>query len=360
MDWNANGVDPGIIDIWELRSTSFLYLEGVEDVNDLNDLNVIPCTTEGRFLVALPMGELISELDKVSSEAGRMATGQLRQTLVPDRRIRSRRWCHDFDRPLVMGVLNVTPDSFSDGGHFMDHKRALGHALDMIDEGADIIDVGGESTRPGAEPVSIKDEIERVAPLVGALSQITDVTISVDTMKPYVARAALDAGAHLINDVSGLRNEDMIALLAETGCAAVAMHMHGEPRTMQSTYDYDDVVANIGINFDKLIARVETQGVGHEQLLLDPGIGFGKSVSHNLQLLDRLNEFSAFGRPLVIGASRKSFIGRILDVDVEHRLEGSLAVATAAVIRGADVIRVHDVAETVGSVRMVRSILNSA
>ncbi len=267
-----------------------------------------------------------------------------------------------------MGVVNVTPDSFSDGGLFLDPAAAVAHGLELVDEGADILDVGGESTRPGAEPVGEADELRRVLPVVERLAAQTALTLSIDTSKASVARAALDAGASLVNDVTALRGDpEMAAVVAQSGAECCLMHMLGEPRTMQRAPRYDDVVAEVKAFLEERLASAVAEGVAEERVLLDPGIGFGKTLQHNLELLRRLRELAALGRPLVVGTSRKSFLGRILadaagreepteagrhapparipvSASTEGRLSGTVATCVLAYERGASVLRVHDVA----------------
>jgi dihydropteroate synthase len=257
----------------------------------------------------------------------------------------------------VMGVINATPDSFSDGGVHADPERAAEAAFRMIDEGADLIDVGGESTRPGADPVDASVEAERVLPVIERIRGERDVRISIDTMKPAVARQALDAGADLVNDVSACREPGMLELIVEHRVPVVLMHMRGEPRTMQRRTDYDDVVRTV-VGF--LAARVDraiSAGVKDGKILVDPGIGFGKSVEGSLSILKHLTSLERVGCPILIGASRKTFIGKTLDLPVDQRLEGSLAVAAFASARGAHVIRTHDVKQTVRAVRMIDAIM---
>ena len=259
----------------------------------------------------------------------------------------------------VMGVVNVTPDSFSDGGRFFDPAAALAHARRLIAEGADLLDVGGESTRPGATPVSAEAEIARIVPLVRALRAETDIAISVDTMKPQVARAAVAAGANLWNDVTALRHApDSLAVAAELGCQVVLMHMQGEPRSMQAEPRYGDVVAEVTAF---LAARVEAAlaaGVARERIWLDPGIGFGKQmIRHNLPLLAGLHRIVALGFPVLLGVSRKRFIGALdHDAAPDQRLGGSIAAALAGVAAGVAAVRVHDVRETVQALRVWQAI----
>jgi dihydropteroate synthase len=251
-----------------------------------------------------------------------------------------------------MGIVNVTPDSFSDGGLFLDARAAISHAHELVGEGADILDVGGESTRPGAELVSVDDELRRVLPVVEGVADV-DAQVSVDTSKAAVARAALDAGASLVNDVSAFRTDpEMAGLVADSGCECCLMHMLGDPRTMQTDPRYEDVVDDVRSFLEERMAYAVREGVREERIMLDPGIGFGKTVAHNLELLRRLDELSALGRPLVVGTSRKRFLGRIQadaagegePVDTAGRLPGTIATNVLAYERGASVFRVHDVA----------------
>jgi dihydropteroate synthase len=252
----------------------------------------------------------------------------------------------------IMGVLNVTPDSFSDGGHYLSAKAALDHADRMLAEGADIIDVGGESTRPGASAVSSAEELRRVLPVVEALA--TRCTVSIDTRKPEVARRCVRAGARIINDVSASLEE----VAADLGAGWVAMHKKGTPRTMQQHPEYDDVVQEVADYLQECARRARARGV--EQIWIDPGIGFGKSLSHNLVLLRNLPRFVALRVPVLVGASRKTFLGEILQqpVPAERRI-GSVAVAVLAAVAGVEMVRVHDVKETADALRVVNTILQS-
>jgi dihydropteroate synthase len=247
-------------------------------------------------------------------------------------------------RVLVMGVLNVTPDSFSDGGAFLNPDAAADRALAMEREGADIIDIGGESSRPGAEPVPLEEELRRVLPVLERLRGRLRIPISIDTTKAEVAEAALQAGAEIVNDISALRFDPRMGeVVARSGAGLVLMHMRGTPKTMQQDPTYADVVAEVR---DFLAQRVEhavSLGIDRELIAIDPGIGFGKTVEHNLELLRRLPELCELGHPVLVGPSRKSFIGAVLDLPVEERLEGTLAACAVAVVRGADIVRVHDV-----------------
>ncbi len=255
-----------------------------------------------------------------------------------------------------MGILNVTPDSFSDGGRFVDVNRAIAHGLAMVQAGAGIIDVGGESTRPGARAVSEAEEIDRVVPIIAALTRNVAIPVSIDTSKAGVIAAAVTAGAAMINDVRALREPGALAAAAATDAAVCLMHMQGEPRTMQHDPQYADVVAEVsGFLLDR-VSACEQAGIDRERIVLDPGIGFGKRLTHNLQLLARLPVLSRLGLPLLIGVSRKSMFSELLQRSVADRLAGSLAAATASVLAGAAIVRVHDVAETVDAVRVAAAL----
>lgn len=248
-------------------------------------------------------------------------------------------------RPLVMGIVNTTPDSFSDGGLHDAPEQAIAHAWQLLEDGADILDIGGESTRPGAQPVSAADEIERVLPVVRAL-QGAGVPLSVDTCKPEVMRRVLDAGADMINDIAGFATKDAVAAVAGSQCGLCVMHMQGEPRTMQQAPVYHDVVHDIAAMLAQRVAALEAAGVVRERICLDPGFGFGKTADQNYELLNRLSELREAGMPLLIGLSRKTMIGAATGRPVAERVAGSLAGALACVARGAKIIRVHDVAAT--------------
>lgn len=266
----------------------------------------------------------------------------------------------EFPRPaLVMGIVNVTPDSFSDGGQFLDADKAVAHALKLAEQGAEILDVGGESTRPGAPAVSEAEELRRVIPVLEQLAGRVSVPISIDTLKPAVAKAALAAGASLVNDVAANRPDGLMwRVVAEAGAGYICMHMQGTPQTMQASPLYDNVVREVGEFFSERLARLAACGVATEQVALDPGIGFGKTAEHNLQLLAALGTLGKFARPVLLGVSRKSFLGRIVPAPVTERLPGSLACAALAVAAGVQIIRTHDVAETVQAVRVTEAILS--
>ena len=251
----------------------------------------------------------------------------------------------DSPEPVVMGVVNVTPDSFSDGGEWLDPGAAIARGLELIEQGAAILDIGGESTRPGAEPVGEAEELRRVVPVLEGLAT-AGARLSIDTSKAAVAAAALDAGATIVNDVTALRGDpEMAALVAERGCGCVLVHMLGEPRTMQAQPAYDDVVGEVTAFLAERLEFAVAAGIAADRVWLDPGIGFGKTIGHNLELLARLDEVVALGRPVVIGTSRKAFLGTITGRDPQDRVAGTIATNVLALARGASVFRVHDVAQ---------------
>jgi dihydropteroate synthase len=261
----------------------------------------------------------------------------------------------------LMGIVNVTPDSFSDGGLFLNSERAVEHARRLVAEGAELLDVGGESTRPGAGAVSAAEELERVAPVlegIGVAPGLSGAAISIDTSKVAVAETALDIGAQIVNDVTALRSEpELASLCAARGCGLVLMHMQGTPRTMQESPSYDDVVDDVKAFLAERIEFATSEGVAEERIWVDPGIGFGKTVEHNLELLWRLRELGELGRPIVIGASRKSFLGELTGREVGERLGGTIASNVLALLGGADVFRVHDVAELRQALDVAEAIL---
>lgn len=257
-----------------------------------------------------------------------------------------------LDRPHVMGILNVTPDSFSDGGNFNQLERAMTHARQMVADGATLIDIGGESTRPGAPDVSEQEELDRVIPIVERLVRECNVMISLDTSKAAVMREGCKAGAHLINDVRALQEPGALLAAAEADVLVCLMHMQGQPRTMQVEPHYDDLLEEVKAFFDERIAVCEAAGIGREKLLLDPGYGFGKTLAHNYQLLAEQRGLLEYGLPLLVGMSRKSMIGNLLARPVDERLAGSLACALIGMQQGARIIRVHDVRETMDALRV--------
>jgi dihydropteroate synthase len=264
---------------------------------------------------------------------------------------------HALASGWIMGVLNVTPDSFSDGGRFLDAGRAVDHGLQLVADGAEILDVGGESTRPGADSVSLEEEWRRVVPVIAALRPQTKALVSVDTRKAEVARAAIEAGADIINDVSGLRDPAMIEVAAQCDAGVIMMHMQGTPGTMQQQPRYDDVVAEVAAFFGRRLDQLEAAGISRSRIALDPGIGFGKTLEHNIQLLRQLAGLRVDGRPLVVGVSRKSFIARLLDDPAMDKRRWPTVALTAWLREsGGDVFRVHDVKENADALRMIGAI----
>ena len=269
---------------------------------------------------------------------------------------RARQFEFVFPRPaLVMGVVNVTPDSFSDGGNFFDADAAIAHALKLVEQGADILDIGGESTRPNAKPVSEKEELRRVIPVIKKLAGKIKIPISIDTMKPAVARAALEAGASIVNDVAANRSDsEMWKIVSEFRAGYVCMHAPPEFHKLQRQ---KNIVLEVGKFFQERLGKLKATGISPEQVVFDPGIGFGKTLEQNLSLLANLRSFTKLRRPLLLGVSRKSFIGKLLGAEVNERLPASLACATLAVESGVQIIRTHDVAETVQAVRLAEALL---
>ncbi|HDL8485157.1 TPA: dihydropteroate synthase [Yersinia enterocolitica] len=265
----------------------------------------------------------------------------------------------DLTRPQVMGILNVTPDSFSDGGHHNNLDKALQHAELMLSAGATLIDIGGESTRPGAAHVSEQEELDRVVPVVEALAQHFDAWLSVDTSKAAVITESAGAGAHLINDIRSLQEPGALEAAAKTGLPVCLMHMQGQPQSMQQSPHYDDLMADVNQFFKHHIDRCIAAGIAKSKLLLDPGFGFGKNLAHNYQLLARLAELHHFELPLLVGMSRKSMVGQLLNVPPQQRVIGSVACAVIAAMQGAQIVRVHDVKETVEAMRVVEATLSA-
>lgn len=267
-------------------------------------------------------------------------------------------WLKAPNHTLVMAILNVTPDSFSDGGKFADPNQAVNRALHMMEEGADMIDIGGESTRPGAEPVSLDEELDRTIPVIEAIRQQSDCLISIDTYKSAVAEAALNAGADVVNDISGFTFDSKMApLVAKKNVPVILMHIKGTPRDMQTNPHYDDLIEEISQFFKNQVSSAKASGVKSERIILDPGIGFGKRLEDNFEIIRELGQIRAMGYPILLGPSRKSFIGMTLDLPVEERLEGTLASITAGVMNGARIVRVHDVKETHRSVTITEKIM---
>jgi len=258
-----------------------------------------------------------------------------------------------------MGVMNITPDSFSDGGKLNSIDAALYQAEKLLEEGADILDIGGESTRPGAQPVSVSEELDRVIPVIESIKRKLDIKLSVDTLKSKVMSEAAKAGVDLLNDVSALSDPDSIDVVKETGLPICLMHMQGEPRTMQSNPQYDNVIDDVTTFLKCVVKCCEKAGISKEKLLIDPGIGFGKTLDHNLSLLSALPEMAKLGFPVLVGVSRKSLIGDVLNRPVDERMPASIALAAQAALNGASIVRVHDVRETYDAVRMVEAVANA-
>jgi dihydropteroate synthase len=264
-------------------------------------------------------------------------------------------WMDERERVLVMGVVNVTPDSFYDGGRYDTPAPAIEHGLQLCKEGADIIDIGGESSRPGASPVSVEEEAERVLPVIAGIHKRSDVLISIDTTRAWIAREAINAGASIVNDISALRFDERLArVIAENGVWVVLMHMQGTPETMQQAPNYVDPVREIKDFLGERIASATAAGISRTRIIIDPGIGFGKRLEHNLAILRGINSLTTLGPPVLIGLSRKSFLGEILGLPVESRLEGTIAANAIAVANGVDIIRVHDVKEGKRTVEVAR------
>lgn len=261
------------------------------------------------------------------------------------------------DRTLIMGILNSTPDSFSDGNRFINFENAISHAKQMVKDGADIIDVGGESTRPGSMRISEMEELKRVKPVVETLSREVNALISIDTYKPKVAKECLRRGAHIVNDITGLADKKMLKAVKKYNASVVVMHMKGNPKNMQKNPQYKDVVADIKKFLKGRIAKARMAGI--EDIIIDPGIGFGKTTQHNLQIINRLREFTELKCPILIGTSRKSFIGNITGSNVSERLEGTLASVAIAVMNGANIVRVHDVKECKRAVQIADAVRNA-
>lgn len=261
----------------------------------------------------------------------------------------------DLSRPIVMGIINVTPDSFSDGGYHASTAAAIAHARKLIEDGADILDIGGESTRPGAAMVSLQEELDRVLPVIEGLRDIS-IPLSIDTYKPEVMRAALAAGASMVNDVNALQAEGALEAVAKSDAAVCLMHKQGTPQTMQQQPSYQNVIAEVGNFLRERIDAAETAGIMRQRIVVDPGFGFGKTLAHNLDLLRGLGEFRKLGVPVLAGLSRKSMLGTITGRDVNERMAASVAAALLAVQRGASIVRVHDVRETVDALKVLNAV----
>lgn len=270
------------------------------------------------------------------------------------RNIKCGKFTLKFNKTLIMGVLNVTPDSFSDGGLFLDRKKAVKHAIEMVAEGADIIDIGGESSRPGSESITIEEELSRVLPVIKELSKKINVPISIDTYKPRVAEACIKAGASILNDITGLRNKEMLSVAVKYKVAVIIMHMQGMPKTMQKNPTYKNVIKDIMAFFKKQVNIAEKNGI--KEIMIDLGIGFGKTTVHNLEIIRNLKEFTKLEKPILIGPSRKSFLGNITGLPVNELLEATLSAVAISVMNGANIVRVHDVKECKRTVMVVDAI----
>jgi dihydropteroate synthase len=365
-EWDRLGVPHAVDDELELFTKAFAFVEGADpdildtfaaDVEDLGGKAFRCDTTVTRMLVA-GTRDLFLEIKDTCSPAADALTKAIANYWVGGlKHIRMGGREMTLDRTLVMGILNVTPDSFADGGLYADEESAVRRAIEMADSGADIIDVGGESTRPFSEPVPESEELDRIIPVIRRLSEEADVLISVDTRRPSVASKAIEAGAVMVNDVSGLRDPEMISMISDADVPVVLMHMRGEPKTMQRDIHYDDVIGDIMMYFHGRLETALDMGVDPKSIVLDPGIGFGKTVENNLEIIRRLREFGCMGHPILVGPSRKSFIGKILGLPVQDRVEGTMAAVVASIMNGASIVRVHDVKEAVRASRMTDALV---
>lgn len=263
----------------------------------------------------------------------------------------------DLSRPHVMGIVNVTPDSFSDGGRYASTEKAIAHALQLVADGAQILDIGGESTRPGATPVALEEELSRVIPVIQALAATAGVPLSIDTYKPQVMQAAIQAGAHIVNDVRALQEPGALEIVAQSKAGVCLMHMQGTPQTMQQDPVYDNVVAEVREFLQQRLSAALAAGISADRIVLDPGFGFGKRTAHNLALLQRMGEIASLGRPLLVGLSRKSVLGQLLGSEGDERLHASIAASVVAVMKGASIVRVHDVKATVDALKVAAAVL---
>jgi dihydropteroate synthase len=368
-EWRRNGIPEEYIDRKRLFGRTIVFRDDLSPENAEKLVSLAKAAGEDAFVCRKAKVPRVmvsckpSFFDQVSVNEGELgvlgrplaeAFRNFHSDYVQPLRLRKREL--RFDRTLVMGILNVTPDSFSDGGLHLSAEEAVDHGLAMVDQGADIIDIGGESTRPGASPASIEQELARVLPVIKGLAPSLSIPISIDTRHAEVARHAIDLGADIVNDVSGLSGTGMIGVLKDTGAAAIVMHMRGEPGDMQANTVYDDIVGDVGGFLTSRIDEAAKAGIDPSRIAIDPGIGFGKNVKGNLDIIRRLREFRSYGRPILVGASRKGFIGKIVGGTADERLTGSLVSATAAIMNGANIVRAHDVLETVKMARMADAI----
>lgn len=264
----------------------------------------------------------------------------------------------DLSTPRIMGIVNVTPDSFSDGGKFNTTDKAVAHAMELVEQGADILDIGGESTRPGATPVPLDEELNRVIPVIKALAQ-AGVPLSIDTYKPEVMRAAIDAGVDIVNDVCALQAPNALEIVAASKVGVCLMHMQGRPQTMQVDPQYHDVVAEVSGFLAARLKAAEQAGIACERIVLDPGFGFGKRTEHNLTLLNHLSSLQSLGLPLLIGLSRKSVLGQVVGLSIDERIHASIAASAVSVMKGANIVRVHDVKPTVDALKIVSAVMKN-
>ncbi|CEN56319.1 dihydropteroate synthase [Candidatus Methylopumilus turicensis] len=264
----------------------------------------------------------------------------------------------DLSTPRIMGIVNVTPDSFSDGGQFNTTDKAVAHAMQLVEQGADILDIGGESTRPGATPVPLEEELKRVIPVINALAK-AGVPLSIDTYKPEVMRAAIDAGVDIVNDVCALQETGALEIVAASQVGVCLMHMQGRPQTMQADPQYQDVVAEVSGFLAARLKAAEQAGIARERIVLDPGFGFGKRTEHNLTLLNHLSSLQSLGLPLLIGLSRKSVLGQVVGLSIDERIHASIAASVVSVMKGANIVRVHDVKPTVDALKIVSAVMKN-
>ncbi|NYT11252.1 MAG: dihydropteroate synthase [Methanomassiliicoccales archaeon] len=363
-EWTRFHLPAMVDDERQLFTKAFAFIEDADPIElaslkgDVEDLGgkAYRCDTSISRMLIVGSRDMFPELSEIASPVAVTLREALSNLLCRENRT-IRIGGHDIvlDRTQVMGIVNVTPDSFSDGGLCFGVDKAFDRALQMAEYGVDMIDVGGESTRPFSDPVSESEELKRVIPVIERLSDELRVPISVDTRRPNVASRALESGAVMVNDISGLRDPAMISAVANAGVPVVLMHMRGEPKTMQENIRYDDVVGDIMTILKRNISAAMEAGMDPENIIIDPGIGFGKTTDNNLEIIRRLYEFRCMDHPIMVGPSRKNFIGKILDLPVAERLEGTLAASVASIINGADMIRVHDVKEAVRAAKMADS-----
>ena len=368
-EWRRNGIPEEYIDRKRMFGRTIIFRDDLDLVEAEKLVALVRASGEDAFVCRKAKVPRVmvsckpSFFDQVSVNEGELgvlgrpmaeAFRNFHSDYVQPLRLRKREL--RFDRTLVMGILNLTPDSFSDGGAYGSVDEAVDRGITMAAQGADIIDIGGESTRPGATPIRVEDELLRVLPVIKKMASSVQIPLSIDTRHAEVARQAIELGAEIVNDVTGLRDPGMINVLKETGAGAIVMHMRGEPNEMQTNTVYDDIVGEIGTFLITRIEEAGRAGIDPSRLAIDPGIGFGKDVKGNLDIIRRLREFRSLGRPILVGASRKGFIGKVVGGTTEERMTGSLVAASAAILNGANIVRAHDVAETVKMARMTDAI----